>query len=278
MLTPSAPLLQAARAGSYAVGAFNVSNLESMQAIVRAAETERAPVLAMIWSGIAVWTDFEALAAATIVLAEKAAVPVAVHLDHGEDLAIVQRALAAGFTSVMYDGARHPIDENIQLANEAKALAEAHGASLEAELGEIGGEWDESGGQQSLTDPADAARFAAATGVDCLAVAIGSRHGRYAEPPRLDLDRLSEIATLVPASLSLHGGSYTPDDQVRAAIGLGIAKVNIATELEHAFLDAATAVPREPARFASDVIGPGYRAVEERIRAKIRLFGSSGRA
>lgn len=278
MLTPSAPLLQAARAGGYAVGAFNVSNLESMQAIVRAAEAERAPVLAMIWSGIAAWTDFEALAAATVVLAEKAAVPIAVHLDHGEDLPMVRRSLAAGFTSVMYDGARHPIAENIRLTNEAKALAQAHGASLEAELGEIGGEWDEGGGPQALTDPAEAARFAEATGVDCLAIAIGSRHGRYTEPPRLDLARLRDIAGRVSSPLSLHGGSYTPDDQVRAAISLGIAKVNIATELEHAFLDAATTVPRETARFAADVIGPGYQAVEERIRAKIRLFGSSGRA
>lgn len=278
MLSPSAPLLQAARAGGYAVGAFNVSNLESMQAIVRAAETERAPVLAMIWSGIAAWTDFEALAAATVILAEKAAGPIAVHLDHGEDLEIVRRALVAGFTSVMYDGARHSFDENIRLTNEAKVLARTHGASLEAELGEIGSEWDESDGEQALTDPAETARFVEATGVDCLAIAIGSRHGRYSAPPQLDLDRLGAIAARVPVPLSLHGGSYTPDDQVQAAIARGIAKVNIATELEHVFLDAATAVPRETARFASDVIGPGYQAVEERIRAKIRLFGSSGRA
>lgn len=278
MLTPSGPLLGAARAGSYAVGAFNVASLEAMAAIVDAAEAEQAPVLAMIWSGVVTWLDFDALAKAVVFVAERSTVPVAVHLDHGEDLEIVRRALGLGFSSVMYDGARHPLRENIRLTQQARELAHACGATLEAEIGEIGAEREDDGDLPPLSEVAETIDFWDAARPDVLAVAIGSQHGRYRVAPDLDLARLEAIADRIPAPLSLHGGSYTPDDQIRGAIARGIAKINIASELEQAFLDSIAGIDLKAARYISDVTDPGYTAVGERIREKIRLFGSTGRA
>ncbi|MDQ3525525.1 MAG: class II fructose-bisphosphate aldolase [Chloroflexota bacterium] len=278
MIIPSGPLLTAAREAGYAVGSFNVASIDGMQAVIRAAEAEQAPVLAMIWSGVQAWMDFDALALAVVSLAERAAVPVAVHLDHGEDLEIVERALGQGFSSVMFDGARHPLEENIRLTVRAGELAHAHEATLEAEIGEIGGEREDPTGLPDLSDRDEAVRFWKESRPDVLAVAIGSQHGRYQNEPWLDIPRLASIAQQVLIPLSLHGGSYTPADQIRQAVANGIAKINIASELEEAFLAGASQVDLAKARYATDLTGVAHSAIEERVREKIRLFGSSNKA
>lgn len=286
MLTRSLPLLRDARAAGYAVGSFNVATVDAMAAVVRAAEAERSPALAMVWSGTTRMVDFEALAAGIVSLARGARVPIALHLDHGDSLELVARSLDLGFTSVMLDGADEPFERNVELMRAARELADAAGATLEGVVGEIGDERgpgepepeDGADDEAELTDPDQAAAFHARTGVDILAVAVGTRHGRYDAPPRLDVERVRAIAARVPAPLVLHGGSYAPPDQLRAVVASGAAKVNIATELEDAFLQGVGAVDLASARYASQVLGAGYRAVEERVREKMRLLGSSGRA
>jgi ketose-bisphosphate aldolase len=286
MLTQSLPLLAAARAEGYAIGSYNVATVDAMAAVVRAAERERSPALAMVWSGTARMVDFDSLAAGMVSLASRADVPIALHLDHGDTLELVERSLALGFTSVMLDGADEPFEENVRLMREARALADTTGATLEGVVGEIGdeagpgAEADTAGadGQGELTDPEQAADFVARSGVDILAIAVGTQHGHYEAPPALDVERARAIAARVPNPLVLHGGSYAPEDALAQIVAAGAAKVNVATELDDVFVAAVGAMDVEAARYASQILQAGYGAVEERVREKMRLLGSSGRA
>lgn len=249
-----------------------------MAALVRAAKAEESPALAMVWSGLAEVIDLEALAPGIVTLGRRAPVPTAVHLDHARNSSTIRLALDAGFTSVMVDGSALPLEENVRFAREAKRLAYAANASVEGVVGEIGEEHNAGDGTEVLTDPKAAATFWERTRVDALAVAVGTRHGRHESPPQLDLVRLRAIAQCVPVPLVLHGGSYVPEDEVRAAIASGVAKVNIATELEDAFVEAVARLDLSDTRYASEILSAGYEGMEERIRLKMRLFGSSGRA
>ena len=297
MLVDGRLLLEEAYRSGYAVGSFNVSSMEGARAAIAAAEAERSPLIVQVWAGLFAMgrLDMEAIAAGVRALAKKATVPVCLHLDHGEDVELVKAACDAGFTSVMIDASRFPWDQNVAMTKTVVAKAHAMGISVEAELGRIGGEEagsdqrasaDEAGtdnagaGADGLTDPEEAAAFVRATGCDYLAVAVGTRHGTYRSTPKLALDRLQAINNLAGVPLVLHGGSYTPDDQVAAAIRCGVAKVNVATELNDVWIDAvlARAAQGPRPRFADELTEPGWQAVTERIRAKMRLFGSSGRA
>lgn len=274
-------VLAAARAGGYAVGAFNVHTLDMIPAVVEVAAAERAPLILQFTLGSLKFMGWEYVAQVARAAAVAAPVPVVIHLDHGESFAVAVQALRHGFTSVMIDGSGLSYDRNLAVTRQVVEAARAAGVSVEAEIGHVGGaEDDMAGGHAWLTEPIDAGRFAADSGCDYLATAFGTAHGFYRAPPRLDLDRLAAIHTRVPLPLVMHGGSGVPDDQVRAAIARGIAKINVATELKDAWAralrDTLAATPDEidPRR----LLGPARAAVQAVTRAKIRLFGANGRA
>lgn len=230
-------LLPAARKQKRAVGAFNIANYETARAVILASEREQSPVIIQLYMRLFNSDKAYDLAGALIRMAERCNQPVALHLDHGESLEQVERALKWGYTSVMLDGSRLPYAENVRQTRLAADKAHAAGASAEGEIGHVA-----MGDETALTDPDEAAAFAAASGVDALAVSIGTAHGYYKSEPKLDIDRCRAIAERLPdVPLVLHGGSGTPLDQVRRAIENGIAKINVATEFQHTFLTATNA-------------------------------------
>jgi len=268
--------LRAARTGGRAVVGFSIYNLEQGLGIVRAAEAEQLPVLLQAGSSAFRYAGREPLARLALGLAESSSAEVGVHLDHATDLAEIEACLRTGYTSVMFDGSALPLEENVRVTSGVVRAAHDAGAWVEAELAGIAGDEDESTGAQAsaLTDPAIAAEFVAATGVDALAVAVGNVHGVPTEPVVLDLDRLASIARVVDVPLVLHGASGLPDDDVQAAISLGVAKLNVNTELRHAFraglLETASAPP------AGDAIAPllagAVAATQAAAQEKLRAF------
>lgn len=280
---PASVLLRAAQDGGYAVGAFNFSNLEIMQAIFRAAEAERAPVILQVSQGAIRYAGLEYLVAMAQVVARKASVPVALHLDHGTDLNLVYECINAGFSSVMFDGSKLPLAENIALTRQVVAASRRANVSVEAELGRIGGtEDDVSVTEQEafFTDPGEARYFVEQTGVDSLAVAIGTAHGHYRGEPKLDFERLTRISTLIPVPVVLHGSSGVPEGAIREAIRRGVRKVNIDTDIREAFIGTVRRMLGENPSESDPrkILGPAREAAEEVIRKKIRLFGSAGKA
>lgn len=278
-----AAILNRARTGGWAVGAFNCNNMEIVQAIVRAAEAESAPVVIQASQGAIKYAGLNYIAALALEAARDARVPVAVHLDHGTSFEQVVRCVRAGFTSVMIDGSHLPLDENTALTRRVVELARPVGVSVEAELGRIGGTEDDitvDEREAFFTDPDEAARFVESTGVDALAVAVGTAHGLYRGTPRLDFARLEQIRARVDVPLVLHGSSGVPADAIREAVGRGVCKVNIDTDIRQAFTNRVREVLAEhPAEIdPRKVLGPARETAVEVIREKIRLFGSSGRA
>ncbi|ACX51232.1 fructose-1,6-bisphosphate aldolase, class II [Ammonifex degensii KC4] len=276
-------VLGAAAAGGYAVGAFNCNNMEILQAIVTAAEAERSPVIVQASQGAIKYAGLDYIAAMAKTALASATVPVVLHLDHGTSYEQVIRCLAAGFSSVMIDASRLPLEENIALTKEVVKAARAVGASVEAELGRIGGTEDDisvAEREAFFTDPDEAAYFVEQTGVDALAVAIGTAHGPYRWEPKLDFERLSRIAAKVKVPLVLHGSSGVPAEDIKEAIRRGIRKINIDTDIRIAFVNRMREVlmanpdeidPRK-------ILGPAREAATEVIREKMRIFGSSGKA
>ena len=265
----------------YAVGAFNVNDLAGIQAVVQAAEEERSPVIIQMYSiGL---LGIRYIVAMAEVAAQSVTVPVAMHLDHGRDLETVETCVRGGFSSIMIDGSKLPLAENIEITRKAVDMAHAAGMSAEAELGRIGSgsqELSADDRKNSLTDPQEAVEFVEKTGVDALAVAIGSAHGLYKFKPDLDFDLLKELRSLVDARLVLHGGSDLPRDQIRRAVELGITKVNVATDLSGAYTIALRKVvaDSEGIIWSGRVLGAVREAMKELIRDRIRLFGSTGMA
>ncbi|HEY8449801.1 MAG TPA: class II fructose-1,6-bisphosphate aldolase [Bacillota bacterium] len=280
---PAHELIQRAYREGYAVGAFNVNNMEIVQAIVEAAEAERSPAILQASQGAIRYAGIEYITALARTAAESVNVPLALHLDHGTDFEQVMRCIRSGFTSVMYDGSHHPLEQNIAETARIVEIAHAVGVSVEGEIGRLVGIEDDvavSELEAALTDPEHAARFARETGIDFMAVAFGTRHGFYKGEPRLDFERLRRIRELVEIPIVMHGGSGVPDHQVRRAIELGVSKINIDTELRHAFVTAARRVlERHPDEIdPRKILGPGRDAMREKVREKMRLFGSSGKA
>jgi len=282
-LVPVAQLLKQAEAGFYAVGAFNCNNMEIVQAIVAAAEAEGAPVIMQASQGAIKYAGIEYIAAMARLAAGRASVPVALHLDHGTSFEQAVQCIRHGFSSVMIDGSRLPLAENIALTRQVVAVARAVGVSVEAELGRIGGTEDNitvSEREALFTDPDEAEVFVRETGVDSLAVAVGTAHGRYRGAPELDFPRLQKIRSKVNIPLVLHGSSGVPDDAVKEAIRLGVRKVNIDTNIREAFvLSMRQVLLSDPGEIdPRKVLGPAREAAVEVIRKKIRIFGSSNRA
>ncbi|MEW6725927.1 class II fructose-1,6-bisphosphate aldolase [Desulforudis sp. 1088] len=282
-LVPAAAILRRARSGGWAVGAFNCNNMEIVQAIIRAAEEESAPVILQASQGAIKYAGLDFIAAMARTAISQARVPVAIHLDHGTSFEQVVRCIRGGFTSVMIDGSHHPLAENIALTRRVVEVARAVDVSVEAELGRIGGTEDDisvSERDAFFTDPEEAGLFVESTGVDSLAVAIGTAHGRYRGEPRLDFERLEHIRKAVNIPLVLHGSSGVPADAVRRAIALGVCKVNIDTDIRQSFTEAMRRVlEADPGEIdPRKVLGPAREAAVAVIREKIRIFGSSGKA
>lgn len=282
MLVSLRELLQEAKRGRYAVGAFNFSNLETLRAIILAAQRRSAPVIIQTSQTAIKYAGLEYIVAMARVAGEQAGVPVVLHLDHGTDLATIEACIKAGYSSVMIDASHHSFTENIRLTKEVVAMAHAHGVSVEAELGRLAGQEDEiSVGEReaAFTDPAEARAFVEETGVDALAVAVGTAHGLYRGEPHLDFLSLQQIAELVSIPLVLHGASGVPDASIRQAIACGISKINIDTELRIAFYRAVKNFldhhdTYDPRKFLS----PAIDAMAELVEAKIDLFGSANKA
>ncbi|MFZ7104881.1 MAG: class II fructose-1,6-bisphosphate aldolase [Peptococcaceae bacterium] len=276
-------LLKKAEAGGYAVGAFNCNNMEIVQAIVAAAEAEKAPVIIQASQGAIKYAGLNYIVKLVETAADTVSVPVALHLDHGTSFEQVIKCIRFGFSSVMIDGSKLPLQENIAITNKVLDVAGPLGISVEAELGKIGGTEDDitvSEKEAMFTDPQEAKAFVDATGVASLAIAIGTAHGQYKGKPELDFARLKKIKDIVKIPIVLHGSSGVPDEDLQKAIKLGVRKINIDTNIREAFMKGVKEVldknPREidPRK----VLGPAREEMTAVVREKIKIFGSSGKA
>ncbi len=305
MLVTNKEILIKAQKAAYAIGAFNIQNLESLLAVVDAAAEERSPIIVAVTPGAIKYGGLNYLARLVKTAAETMPVPISLHLDHGEDVETVKKCLEAGFTSVMIDGSHLPIEENIALTRRIVDISHQKGVSVEGELGRLAGVEEKTVEERKavLTDPREAEEFVKRTNVDALAISIGTSHGAYKfkGEPQLDFERLKQIRERVEVPLVLHGASSVPqwiiekatkygaelagakgipEDHIRKAISLGITKINIDTDLRLAF----TATVREvlmnsPKEFdPRKILGPAKEAMKEVVKAKMRLFGSSGKA
>ena len=228
-------ILPQARQAGRAVGAFNIANYETAKAVMIAAEAEQQPVILQVYHRLMSDPYISALGAMMRNMAEKASVPVAVHLDHGATFEQVKLAIDCGFSSVMFDGSQLPLAENLEQTRRAAEYAHRHGVTIEGEIGHVPLNGTEAAVNIPLSTPDEAAAFAAETGVDALAVSIGTAHGYYREEPKIAVDLARQISTVVAIPLVLHGGSGTPHEKVKAVIKNGFAKVNVATEFQHTF-------------------------------------------
>ena len=281
-LVTSKKLLEEARRERYAVGAFNANNMEMVQAIVKAAQEERAPVILQISQGAIRYAGLYYATSLVRTAADLVEVPVVLHLDHGTDFEQNVLCLRAGFTSLMYDGSRRPYEENVAITKRVVEMAHACGVPVEAELGRVT-QASEGPSQEEveslMTDPDQAWEFIACTGADSLAVAVGSVHGMKEQEAFLDIERLEAIRQKVGVPLVLHGASGVKDESILEAIAHGISKINVATHLNQAFMRGMRESLRErpeeldPRR----ILGVCREEVKEAVREKMRLFGSSGR-
>jgi fructose-bisphosphate aldolase class II len=283
MLLNMRDLLAVARAHTFAVPAFNISTNMLLRTVLEASEEKQAPVILAIHP---LELDFARPSFVKMVLdeANRASIPVVVHLDHGSSLAQIMGAIQLGFTSVMIDASHEPLEQNIAISRTMVELAHAVNVSVEGELGTIGstGSYAEAGADEIIyTNPEDAATYVAATGIDTLAVAIGTRHGIYPKhlKPELKLDLLREIRTRVEAPLVLHGGSANPDDEIAAAVALGINKINISSDVKNAYYRTAREVLLDEGMLEPFMIYPRcMEAAKEVAKQKIDLFRTAGKA
>ena len=281
-LVTSKELMLNAQKNHYAIGAFNVENMEMVQAVVAAAEQLSSPVILQTTPGTLKYASPELFYANVAVAAQAAKVPIVMHLDHGSSFPLALRAFRAGYTSIMIDGSQKPFEENIALTKSVVDACHAGGIPVEAELGKVGGKEDDLDGGEGngYTVPEEAAKFVEKTGVDFLAVAIGTAHGVYKGVPKLDLERISRIRELVAVPLVLHGTSGAPDETVRECIARGMCKVNYATDLRIAFTNGV----REYLQNNPDAYDPkkygaaGREKVKQYVMQKILVCGSDGKA
>lgn len=281
-LVTTKQMLLDAQNGYYAVGAFNVENMEMVLAVLEAAEELKSPVIMQTTPSTVKYAGLDFYLANVKAAAERAAVPVAMHLDHGSSFGLAMQALRTGYTSIMIDGSHESFEDNIAVT---KAVADAcapSGIPVEAELGKVGGKEDDLDGGEGngYTDPEEAREFVERTGASSLAVAIGTAHGLYKGEPKLDQERLSEIRKVVSVPLVLHGASGVPDEAVREAVSRGICKVNYATELRIAYSDGV----KEVLANNPDTIDPkkygavGKAHVKAFVMDKMKNCGCAGKA
>jgi len=290
-LVSSKEILQRAQAGHYAVGMFDVSNYEMIRGVVEAAEAQRSPLLLGALQPDLQGRGMDYYVAMARIAAETASVPVAIHLDHAGSFAECRRAIEAGFTSMMIETSTQPFEENVRIVREVCDYAHQHNVTVEAELGYVPdaivgfGEGAAAGHahqdpKDCLTRPEEVSRFVELTGVDALAVAIGTAHGIYASPPVLEIELLKRIRASTDVLLVLHGGSSTPEDQLRPAIANGITKINVYTDLLVAMfktLRDELAVSKNMGTWPVKVYAGPVAAMQAVVAEKIRIFGSAGK-
>lgn len=271
-------VLQKAQEGNYAVCAFNIENMEMAQAIISAAEEYRSPVILQTTPSTLRYAEPELFFAIVNALAQQTDVPVVMHLDHGDSFELTSKAFRSGYTSVMIDGSKLPLQENVMLTKAVVSMCHPAGVSVEAEIGCIGGKEDDLMGDNMYTVPEEAKFLAEQTRVDALAVAIGTAHGVYKSKPVLNMERLKEIRALVDAPLVLHGTSGISDAVVRECIANGICKVNYATDLRIAFTHGANRVLEDKAVYdPKKYMAEGRKEVKEYAAARMVACGSSNR-
>lgn len=279
-------MLNKAKENGYAVGQFNVNNLEYAQAILQAAEEEQSPVILGVSEGAARYMGGYKVAvkmAEALMEEYGTTVPVAMHLDHGSSFEACALAIHAGFSSVMIDGSHLPLEENIVLTKKVVELAHLHGVSVEAELGRIGGEEDDlvvEDAEAMYAIPSECEQLVRETNVDCFAPALGSVHGPYKGEPNLGFDRMEEVMNLTNVPLVLHGGTGIPTKDIQRAISLGTAKINVNTENQIVQAKKVREVLDEqpdlydPRKY----LGPSRDVIKETVISKMREFGSSQKA
>ena len=275
-LVTSEQMLLDAQKGGYAVGAFNVENMEMVKAVIAAAEELRAPVMLQTTPSTVKYGSLDTYFGIVAAEAKKASVPVCLHLDHGSSFDLAVQAIKAGYTSVMIDGSHESFEDNIAVSKKVVDAAKACGIPVEAELGKVGGKEDDLEAEADTnTDPAEAKEFVERTGVSSLAIAIGTAHGFYAGTPVLDKERVSEIRKVVSVPLVLHGASGLSDDDVKECVERGMCKVNFATELRVAYTDAGKKLLKEkPDTFDPKKLGiVGMEAVKNLVMERMKVFG-----
>lgn len=280
-LVTSKEMLLKAQEGKYAVGAFNVENMEMVQAVIAAAEELNAPVIMQTTPSTVKYAGVDLYYANAAAAAKNAKVPVAMHLDHGSSFELAMQAFHAGYTSIMIDGSKYEFEENIAVSKRVADACNAAGIPVEAELGKVGGKEDDLVVKDDLcTDPQEAKEFVERTGISSLAVAIGTAHGVYAAEPKLDVERLSQIREVVDIPLVLHGASGLTDEAVQECVKRGICKVNFATELRIAYSNAVKALLAEkPETFDPKAYGKvGREAVKELVMNRMKVCGCDGKA
>lgn len=287
MLVNAKDMLNKAKAEGYAVGAFNINNLEWTKAILTAAQESASPVILGVSEGAGKYmTGYKTVAAMVKAMVEELGitVPVALHLDHGSYEG-TKRCIEAGFTSVMFDGSHYPIEENVAKTAELVELAHSLGISIEAEVGSIGGEEDGVAGRGEVAD-AQQCKMIADLGIDMLAAGIGNIHGKYpANWQGLDFDALEKIKQATEGMpLVLHGGTGIPRDMIKKSISLGVAKINVNTECQLSFAEATRKYIEEGKDLQGKgydprkLLAPGFEAIKATVKEKMELFGSVGKA
>lgn len=275
--------LPKARANKFAVGQFNMNNLEFAQAITDAAKELNSPFIFGVSEGAIKYMGIEYTVAIAEAAAKQSGLPIALHLDHGSSFEVAMKCIRAGFSSVMFDGSHHSFEDNIRLTKEVVKAAHAMGVSVEGELGTIGGVEDDISVDEenaSLAKPEEAIRYYEETGVDALAIAVGTAHGMYAGEPNIRFDIIEKVASQIPASIVLHGGSGVPDEMIRKSIQAGVTKINVNTENQVAMTQAIRDVLNADAKVYDPrkYLTPGRKAMVEVVKSKILLFGSNGQA
>ena len=282
MLTTTKEMFKKAQEGKYAIGAFNVENMEMVMAVIEAAKELNSPVIMQTTPSTVKYASLDYFLANVKVAAKNTHIPVAIHLDHGSSFELASQAYRVGYTSIMIDGSHSDFETNIKLTKSVVDMCRASNISVEAELGKVGGKEDDldGGDNNPYTDPQEAKEFVERTGIDSLAVAIGTAHGLYKGEPKIDLNRLANIKKVVNIPLVLHGGSGIPDEKIKETIKLGICKVNYATELRIAYTKGITNYLKEN----SDTIDPkkynkaGFDEVKSFVISRMKVCGSVDKA
>ncbi len=279
MLVSLKTVLDMAEKGNYCIPAFNVYNMETVMGVLDAAEEMRAPIIMQVYPRLMKEKAGYFLAPSIIAAAEKATVPVCFHLDHGPSELETTRSLRYGATGIMLDGSTLPFEENIALTKRVAEICDYVGVQVEGELGHVGTTKDSE--MDEFTTPADAKKFVEETGVACLAVAVGTAHGRYSKPPKLDIERIKAIREATNnTALVLHGGSGVPDEEIRKAVAAGIRKMNFATDICYAFLDCCLEELQKPDRTIAidNFMKKPIEAVKDFCITRIKLVSADGKA
>ncbi len=279
-LTTTVSMLRKAQEQGFAVGAFNVENMEMAQAIISAAEELGAPVILQTTPSTVRYAGTGMYAAMVAALAQEASVPVAMHLDHGDSFALCAQALRSGYTSVMIDGSKLPLEENIALTYKVSEMCAAVGVPVEGEIGRVGGKEDDLESDGGYTIPEEAVRFEKESGLFSMAVGVGTAHGFYKEKPQLNKELITTLRGMLQAPMVLHGASGLSDEDVKDCIRRGICKVNFATELRAAYTEGVKAVLAEnPKTFDPKAYGKEARQrVKALVMERMLVCGCDGKA